>query len=303
MNKLKLVTMAFMIALLIAVSTASLATAAPASGEDPSASQFIVNPSDYDISDLTCSKVNARQAAESWRRAMGFNGNADELKTYYLLNGQNLIVSPGTDVELRRAVGEDGNVKLDFSISTPQFSTPKAGVIQAAAPYDQVVAHEAFARLEDSHGWMDMAYILHKVGDDGNCDEDFYTLQNWATACAKRCHSWDSGRINKAWVNCQKKDGSCDMNWYDWCPRSDSTVPVPGTSTTVGLNVCGVILSQTYTQCETWDITKYEEAGRFENCWKGSAYKSEREVAYMAGIWVTQGGWPIWNLRYGYSWP
>lgn len=92
------------------------------------------------------------------------------------------------------------------------------------------------------------------------------------------------------------------MEWFDWSPRSDSTTPSSGQSTTVGVTVCGVSLSQTYTQCDTWDITKYSEDGRFENKWRGSAYKSEREVAYIISVKVPEGGWPIWTLGYGYSW-
>ena len=85
------------------------------------------------------------------------------------------------------------------------------------------------------------------------------------------------------------------MQWMDWSPRAD--VDYGGCrSYEIGISVGAVGITSTRTQCDTWDITKSEEAGSFRNDWRGNARQSDREVAYMQAVAVPQGGWPIWNL-------
>ena len=64
--------------------------------------------------------------------------------------------------------------------------------------------------------------------------------------------------------------------------------------------------SFTATQCELWDITKFAEAGRFQNKWScGCAIPfgatGEREVASMIEVSVPQGEGAQWTLSAGFS--
>lgn len=87
---------------------------------------------------------------------------------------------------------------------------------------------------------------------------------------------------------------SSSMQWSDWSPRSDSKRNC-GT-VTIGFTYGVASVNMNFTQCDTWDITKYSTPGEFRNDWKGASINSEREVAYGVQVTVPKDGWPQWYL-------
>ena len=93
------------------------------------------------------------------------------------------------------------------------------------------------------------------------------------------------------------------MAWEDWSPRSDKNVSCG--SITIGVqHVVG--LSFTHDICEIWNMTKYEEAGRFKNQWSCGCIApwgvdGDREVAYTVEVSLSQTGSVQWSLSAGFS--
>lgn len=57
-------------------------------------------------------------------------------------------------------------------------------------------------------------------------------------------------------------------------------------------------------RCETWDITKYTDAGKFKNTWKGDVDPGvTREVGFGIEVYVhpDDPDWPMWWIYYGYT--
>ena len=110
-------------------------------------------------------------------------------------------------------------------------------------------------------------------------------------------------RAFDCWLAAQRSGGGVQA-WEDWDPRSDRNVG-NCSSVNVGVDFLAA-LSFTATQCELWDITKYAEAGRFQNKWScGCIFPfgadGEREVAYMIEVSVPQGQGAVWTLSAGFS--
>lgn len=157
------------------------------------------------------------------------------------------------------------------------------------------MAPQCFSRFENTSGWMDHCYQMNKLIGETDSQKDYFQIHRYATAKSKSI--WT---LKEAKISCQKSASSSTMEWFDWSPRSD----VPSSQcSTVGVSVSafGLGISASHTVCPTmWDINKSAEARKFSNKWVGSAWRSEREVAYMVCVKVPQGGWPVWNLNASY---
>lgn len=253
--------------------------------------------SKYDITKTSVGAQIAREAVHRWENH-GWNincFNCEDLKVYEINPGDYLVAPASARIELESVEQSDGSVKLEPRIVT---ASPKDSLLGAEdvypmqAPYWMLVASQCFARFGGITGWMDHCYQMHKLMGEPDSQKDYYQLHHYATAKGKTIFT-----LKWAKIECEKHPSSSTMEWLDWSPRSDQNVgqciPI-----TIGVSAFGVSISGTFTICKSgWDITKYEEAGKFANKWHGFVWPpSEREVAYMVCIKVPQGGWPIWNL-------
>ena len=194
---------------------------------------------------------------------------------------------------------ENGSFELGPGIGTASLNDSLVGtedVSPMQAPqYWSLVTSQCFARIEGVSGWIDHCCQLYKVVLESNDEKDYYQLVHYATARSKAIFS-----LRSVWIECVKHESSSTMEWLDWSPGSDLNIK-RCTPITIERTNSGSSIGGTFTICETgWDITKYAEAGKFMNRWYGRAWRSERDVAYMVGVAVPQGGWPVWSLTASY---
>lgn len=194
---------------------------------------------------------------------------------------------------------ENGSVKLEPRIVTASPSDSLLGIEDVspmqAPQYWSLVASQCFARIEGVSGWIDHCCQLYKIVLESNNEEDYYQLVHYATARSKTIFS-----LRSAWIECVKHESSSTMRWLDWSPGSDLNIR-RCTPITIERSISGSSIGGTFAVYKTgWDITKYEEAGRFANRWYGKAWRSERDVAYMVGVSVPQSDWPVWSLTANY---
>ncbi len=139
---------------------------------------------------------------------------------------------------------------------------------------------------------MDSCYKLYKYSQsisDGSSYKDLYAMFHYGTA--KSSPDWI---LTRASLWSAQHPNSSSMQWSDWSPRSDSKRNC-GT-VTIGFTYGVASVNMNFTQCDTWDITKYSTPGEFRNDWKGASINSEREVAYGVQVTVPKDGWPQWYL-------
>jgi hypothetical protein len=194
---------------------------------------------------------------------------------------------------------ENGSVELGPRIGTASLNGSLVGTedvsLMQAPQYWSSVALQCFARIESVSGWIDHCCQLYKLVGDNNNEGDYYQLVHYATARSKTIFS-----LRSAWIECVKHESSSTMGWLDWSPGSDLNVG-RCTPITIERTINGSSMGGTFTVYKSgWDITKYAEAGKFANRWYGRAWHSERDVAYMVGVAVPQGGWPVWSLAASY---
>ena len=291
MKKLRLVFAALLVAVLLTISMTSVASAG--------------QPSKQVMRDITSTTRGARWAREAalrWQQ-MGVNCGSNSINVYKLQDGSYFAAPESAEISMEYVEMEDGSMKLEPVIVARPDSLPvesdsrelPTGFQTQSGEYWNLVGNKAFARFEDGHGWMDHAYKMHKLVGETISDKDYYQLEHWATAKSKG--AWT---LYAAHISCQKKDSSSTMEWVDWDPQADQDYGSGGQSVTIGISYI-VEISSTYTVRDKWDITKYAEAGRFKNSWRGSAWRSERNVAYMICVSVPEGGWPVWNLNASYT--
>jgi hypothetical protein len=252
--------------------------------------------SKYDITKTTAGVQIAGEAVQRWQ-GYGWNFDHKELKVYELAPEDYLVAPASAKIELEYIKQSDGSVKLEPKIVTASPSASLLGtkdMYVMRSQYWGLMAAECFARHEGITGWIDHCYQLHKLMGETDSQKDYYTLTHYATAKSKFPFP-----LTNAWITCQKHSSSSTMWWVDWNPRTDQAVGQCG-SITIGISF-GAVLTYTGTICKSgWDITKYTEPGKFMNRWYGTAWWSEREVAYMVCVKVPQGGWPRWGLTANY---
>jgi hypothetical protein len=259
--------------------------------------------SKYDVTKTSVGAQLAQEAVQRWT-GQGWNLNCNcsykDLKVYEINPGDYLVAPALAKIELESVKQPNGSVKLEPRIVT---GSPSDSLLQTEdvspmqAPYWLEVESWCFARLQNFMGWIDNCYAINKLMGETDSQYDYYELTHYATAASKYpC------RLQWALLTCRRNTQlSSTMYWKDWYPKSDQPVSSCG-DITLGITVFGVGLSYTSRICSSgWDITKYDEAGRFANRWYGSARASEREVAYMVCVKVPQNGYAIWDLTAGYG--
>jgi len=234
---------------------------------------------------------------------MGIDCDSKDIRIYRLQDGGYFAAPESAEISMEYVEMEDGSMKLEPVI----VARPDSLLVESdsrelptdfqtqSGEYWNLVGNQAFARFEDGKGWMDHAYKMHKLVVETIPNKDYYQLEHWATAKSKG--AWT---LYAAHVWCQKQSSSSPMEWVDWDPQADQDYGSGGQSVTIGISYI-VEISSTYTVRDKWDITKYAEAGKFKNSWRGSAWRSERNVAYMICVSVPEGGWPAWTLSAQYT--
>lgn len=135
------------------------------------------------------------------------------------------------------------------------------------------VGQNCFGRIENNTGWLDHCYKMYRWSAivSGNY---IYTLNHYATFASKGIYHMTRGTI--------KAVPTATFTWADWDPAADSTRSC--SPLTLSVTYAGVGLNVAANQCETWDITKYTQAGRFDNNWRGGVRASERNVEYLLEV-------------------
>ncbi|ADJ25802.1 hypothetical protein Dehly_0489 [Dehalogenimonas lykanthroporepellens BL-DC-9] len=243
--------------------------------------------------DITGTVEGENISQEAVARWQSGDGTAyTEVNVYKFGEGDYLVVPAGTQIRLEYVKTAEGENKINPLIVTmPQPDGFKScSTALDSIPYWHQEAWFVYTRIENSTGWIDHRYYLNKLYDETDNTYDYFQLEHRATAKSKGIF-----RLISASLDCRKTEASSTMGWYDWTPGADLPNGV-GNTITYGVTAFGITISNSIVHYDLWDITKYIEAGKFKNEWKGSANDSEREVGYMVGVTVPQGGWPQWYL-------
>jgi hypothetical protein len=292
MKKLRLVFAALLVVVLLTISVTSVATAAQPSKEAM-----------CDVTKTTRGAKWAREAAERWQQ-MGVDCDSKNINIYKLQDGSYLAAPRSAEISMEYVEMEDGSMQLEPVVATgsdPLLIESNSSemrldgqYVTSEGEYWSLVDNNAFARFQDGKGWMDHAFKKYKLVGETVADKDYYTLEHYATAKSKG--TWTLARAH---IWCQKRDGSSEMEWVDWDPTSDKS---GGSGNTITIGISFIVeLTDSFTFCDKWNMTKYAEAGRFKNTWEGLAWRSERSVAYMICVSVPQGGYPLWSLSAQYT--
>lgn len=283
------------------VATTTMAKAGP-----PLAPTKIEGPDlfRYDVTLTAIGNKVAKEAAVRFASKYGVHVTSEDLKVYDLSSepGKHdlLIVPQGLEVvSVERSLQPDGhfNMRVITSTSAKHQNGSSAGDVSIASSSYNLVAGQCFARYYESgtyltYGWIDHCYKLYKYSSSvwsGNSYKDLYALFHYGTA-----RSTQYAALTRASLWSTKHPDSSTMEWSDWDPRSDTTRSCD--PVTLGFSYGAASVSMNFTQCETWDITKYIAPGEFRNDWTGYAVQADREVAYAVQVYVPQGGWPRWYL-------
>lgn len=163
---------------------------------------------------------------------------------------------------------------------------------------------DCWARVENGSGWFDACYQFAQwtndgedAINDGDDARDFWSLVLFGTCKGKGAHQIEVCQLaSKANPNAAAKP----TGWINWGPRSDLdrgncvTETISATYQGVGIGVESQV-------CDQWDITKYTEAGKFTNIWRGEARRSERDVAYSTIFAMNEGFAPHMIARVHFS--
>lgn len=157
-------------------------------------------------------------------------------------------------------------------------------------PYWAEYYHACYPTIENNTGWIVHCAKKQRMENDPYADKDAHTLHHWATAKSKS--TWVMKRFD---VN--GTPFVDNMQRRDWDPGADEDKG-NCVNQTVNVTVWGIVsVGAEHQHCDRWDITLYPiEPGRFKNEWRGSAWRSEREVAYEIGVEGPQNFRAVWRV-------
>jgi len=252
-----------------------------------------------EVTDTARGRAFAAEAAER-AVAAGTSIAADDFAIWEV-GGRLVAGPPGAVPDIQPVRGPNGADGERVSVAEPIVDGTRPAVEQQAVAVEAAGWHLVgsscwIEERRDGDAWIDVCYHKHRATSDGSSRYDYYALKLFATAGLDGCCWYELG---DQWIEAARNGGD-PQRWHDWSPRSDASV---GSCTSVNLSVRvnGYGLSAPFTQCETWDITKYAAAGRFRNRWKEGfcmQVRGEREVAFNIASRVAQGSVPYWKFTW-----
>jgi hypothetical protein len=275
---------AFVAAICLAASFASIASAAPPQR------------------DITSTNEGRNAAAEAALRSTqkGFPTKAADLQVWQFSSGNILVVPRGFEVLAENSVvtpRAQATRSTDEAISE-MSAAGMTSATAAAAPYWKFINGTCFSRFTRANVHIDACYRMNRLVNDGTTTYDFYELHFFATAGVND-NAGTLWQMQNAWVASSAASGSTAQSWWDWDPGSD----ISGNCRTIGLSVTGGVggaslgITHNHEACEVWDITKYAAPGSFRTTWRGHT-TGDREAAFAIVSRVGQGKSPVGNLNW-----
>lgn len=298
--------------MIICVATIATVPSNPAEGsiaQNQSTEEISITESQiekYRITDSSEGEQLAQEAISRWKQNEFCLPCLDiqDIEVYKFAEGDFLIVPSSSEIKVEYTGLKDGSIRVEPSVAVglksnlqciEETNERTVSDTQTRSMYWGLWYQNCYTRIENSYGWIDHCILVQKLYGETDPNKDYYNLQHYATAKSKGIYV-----LKTAYINCWKHEYSSPMQWVDWSPRSDMQVGYCQ-QYTLGVTALGLLASTTQTICETWDITKYSEAGKFKNTWRGSVRQSEREVAYMIAVSIPQNGEPGWWVQAGYT--
>jgi hypothetical protein len=250
-----------------------------------------------EISGTPAGAAAARDAATRISGTYGIPTRAAELGVWQV--GARRIVGPaGSLISAREVIGADGETGLLVSATEPMGANGDSAPVRidaASLPATngwELVGDHCWVDATRGSGFMDVCYHKWKATSDGSAAHDFYLLDMFSTF-ATTGFGLETG---DPWIHAWLSPASPDATWFKWKPGTDTT-QCGGVNLSIAVN--GIPLALSGNQCETWNITKYADAGRFRNGWiEGicQIQRDERELEFTVAVRVAQGKVPTWNF-------
>jgi hypothetical protein len=257
--------------------------------------------------DVTATAIGRRLADQAAARhsAHGVATRRSDLRVWRVAPGD-YVVGRSLPDNLRTGttVHADGRTESWMTYDTEVPTPPTTTAPTAAAGLQTIAwtwrAQACFSRIQNTFGWLDSCYAIHKLTGESD-PRDFFKLEQYGTVAAKI-----PGKIYDGWLAAVRTTGSASQAWIDWSPRgslSGSCVSVP-----LEVSVLGVGFRASGIMCERWNIFKGAAAGHFKEQWScgcivpfGQPYPNTREIDYLQAVSVANGKVAQWTLSAGFT--
>ncbi len=278
--------------LLLAGAALCLATVPAAAGDGPN------RP--VDVTDTIQGRRLAEDAAERHRR-LDPSARGTRLRVWRVGPGDHVIGERlPANLKTSTSEGADGRIRVELSFDTGAWRRGSQRVTAAAGPRWSLVSGTCFSRIQNTWGWLDSCYKIHRLTGETDYAWDYYQLEQYGSVAAK-----EPGKIYDGWLH-GRRSGGAAMSWVDWSPRgtlSGGCVTVP-----ISVSALGIGISASGLMCERWDIYKAAAAGDFKEQWGcgciipfGQPHPNVREIDLMQAVRVARNGIPRWTLSGGFS--
>jgi len=262
----------------------------------PASAVAVQEPDQIDLTSTQEGLELASAAAERFSAAGHPISVADLVVTRYA-DGSVTVGKRGTSFADLRSSGGGWRVSItpNESASDADSRTASIGSI-AAAPYWAPSGDGCFASLFRGTAHFDTCYGIFKMANDGSSTYDYWRVDFNGTMFA------EGRKLKSGWIAVDRDAGPAQsFTTNGWSPVRDITHTCQAIG--VGVTVLGVGASHTYTQCESWNISKSSGSslGYFKNEWSwGNSLPlvdRDRAVALMIGTRGTPG-----TPTFGLSW-
>jgi hypothetical protein len=268
----------------------------------------VARPPDSSPVDVTMTATGRRLATQVAARhsAHGVATQRSDLRVWRVAPGDYVAGRSLPDnVRTGTTVLADGRTELWMTYDTdvPTPPTARQELATAAGPAAIAwswVAQGCFSRIQNTFGWLDSCYAIHRLTGEGD-PREFFKLEQYGTVAAKI-----PGKIYDGWLAAVRRTGSAAQAWIDWSPRgslsgSCVSVPLEVSALGVGFRASGIM-------CERWNIFKGAAAGHFKEQWScgcivpfGQPYPNTREIDYLQAVSVGSGKVAQWTLSAGFT--
>jgi hypothetical protein len=265
----------------------------------PAAAVAVQGPDQVDLTGTEQGIVLASAAAARFSAAGHPTKAADLVVTRYA-DGSMTVGKRGTSFRDLRAAGDGWQVSVapDALASESDPATTSTATI-AAAPYWAPSGDGCFASLFRGTAHFDTCYGIFKMANDGSSTYDYWRVDFNGTMFA------EGRKLKWGWIAVDRDAGPAQsFTTNGWSPVQDITHTCQAIG--VGVTVLGVGASHTYTQCESWNISKSSGStlGYFKNEWSwGNSLPlvdRDRAVALMIGTRGTPGS-PTFGLSWDFA--